>query len=40
MRSGAEAVEQRTEIEIAAFIERLSSPEARRAFEGFLSKRS
>jgi enoyl-CoA hydratase/carnithine racemase len=39
MRLGSDAIGQRTEIEIAAFVERLSTPEARRAFESFLSKR-
>lgn len=39
MRTGSVEVETRTAVEAAAFAERLTSPEARRAFEAFLSKR-
>lgn len=39
MRLGSDAIKERTEVEIAAFVERLTSPEARRAFESFLTKR-
>ena len=39
MRSGSDAIHARTKIEIEAFLARLSSPEARHAFESFLSKR-
>lgn len=40
IRMDTSATQERIKIEIAAFIERLKSPEARKAFEAFLSKRA